>query len=253
MTLPPHISRQIREVIGRKGGFPIDEEDRSHDAIALMGTIGSIWMLRADGTLWDADADFGKPLTPLPDELRTTAVVAGVERFPWLAELLPAKPPDAVDCAGCAGRGVVVPVNSLPGGSGFFCPTCQALGWLSPSNPALNATSIRPAVSAATLGRRMRTEKNPPSAYHASLLTFLAAITLGLVATFLNNVTFATNDYTSIVLQAFAYASLALVLTALSWRRSSFTRRIVLLLFALGDLHTLMDAGGRRLPAILHW
>ena len=146
MILPVHIAQRISEAIAKgSGGFAIDDEARGHGAIALMGTIGAIWMLRPDGSLWDADEDFGEPLTPLPDELRTIALVAGVERFPWLAELLPVRPQDATDCSACAGRGVIVPVNSMPGSSGVFCPKCQALGWQSPSNPALNPTGLRPA------------------------------------------------------------------------------------------------------------
>ena len=51
LILPPHIAQRIRDVIARGGGVAIDEEARQHGAIALMGTIGSIWMLRPDGTL----------------------------------------------------------------------------------------------------------------------------------------------------------------------------------------------------------
>jgi hypothetical protein len=133
MLLPGHISERIREVIVQGGGFPIDEEACDHGAIALMGTIGTIWMLRPDGTFWEADEDFGKPLAPLPRELETTAIVAGTERFPWLKELLPARPPDAADCSFCEGRGQFVPTNALPGSKGIFCSKCQALGWLAPS------------------------------------------------------------------------------------------------------------------------
>ncbi|MCE9638423.1 MAG: hypothetical protein K8T90_22200 [Planctomycetes bacterium] len=136
MVLPAHIAQRVREAIAGGGvGFPIDDEARGHGAIALMGTIGAIWMLRPDGTFWDADADWGRPLTPLPDELRIIALVAGVRRFPWLAELLPMRPTDGTDCPVCAGIGVIVHAGSAPGSSGFFCPTCQALGWLSPVNP----------------------------------------------------------------------------------------------------------------------
>jgi len=145
MNVPIHISQRIREAIGKSGGSAIDEEAHRHDAVALMGTIGSIWMLRADGTLWDADGDFGKPLGPLPEQLRTTALVAGAQRFPWLAELLPSRPADALDCSVCAGRGVIVPLNAMPGSLGIFCPNCEALGWVSPSNWALNPTGLGPA------------------------------------------------------------------------------------------------------------
>lgn len=51
LTLPPHIARRIRDVVAGSGNFAIDEEARGHGAIALMGTIGTIWMLRPDGTL----------------------------------------------------------------------------------------------------------------------------------------------------------------------------------------------------------
>ncbi len=132
MLLPNHIRDRIREVLVQGGGFLIDEEARGHGAIALMGTIGAIWMLRPDGTFWDADADFGKPLTPLPPELEITAIVAGVQRFPWLKELLPAEPPGTLDCSFCGGHGQLAPKNARPGSAGVFCPKCQALGWLAP-------------------------------------------------------------------------------------------------------------------------
>jgi hypothetical protein len=131
MILPAHISARIREVIAQGGGTPIDDEARGHGAIALMGTIGAIWMLRPDGTLWDADADFGKPLTPLTEEFHTTAIVYGVERFPWLAELLPPRPPGAQDCTACVGRGFFVTGTSSPAfPSKILCQTCRAMGYV---------------------------------------------------------------------------------------------------------------------------
>ena len=130
MILPAHISERIREAVAGGGlGTSIDEEARGHGAIALMGTIGSIWMLRPDGTLWDVDADWGKPLTPLSEECRIMAVVWGAERFPWLAELLPSRPSNAPDCSDCKGSGHVGDLSVL-------CPQCEGLGW-TPSNPPL--------------------------------------------------------------------------------------------------------------------
>ena len=127
MNLPAHIAERIRETIASGGlGFAIDEEARGHGAIALMGTLGMIWMLRPDGTFWDADADWGKPLTPLGDERHVKAIVYGVERFPWLAELLPGRQPDAPDCATCRGRGKVAVKNSS---DSILCPHCEGLGW----------------------------------------------------------------------------------------------------------------------------
>ncbi len=130
MELPTHISDRIREIVNEATncGATIDEEARTHGAVALLGTIGSIWLLRPDGTLWDVDADTGKPLMPLPPEQRTMAIVAGTERYPWLAELLPKRPSDAKACSNCRGQGVMRPPGETTGG--IFCSTCDALGWV---------------------------------------------------------------------------------------------------------------------------
>jgi hypothetical protein len=50
--------------------------------------------------------------------------VAGVQRYPWLAELLPAKPATAVSCTTCHGQGQIA--------QGAFCYSCNALGWRTP-------------------------------------------------------------------------------------------------------------------------
>jgi len=68
-----------------------------------------------------------------------------------------------------------------------------------------------------------------------------------------NNITFATNDYRSIVIQAVASAGGALVTTFVIWHRVAVTARVMLVLCALANLWTLVDAGGRRLPAVLGW
>ena len=130
MTLPPHIADRIRTTVLEGRGRGIDEEARGHGAIALMGTLGSTWLLRPDGSLWDVDADFEKPLTPLPDELRITALVAGSQRYPWLAELLPQRPDAARDCRKCGGRGMITPAGAPHSAQGIFCSDCSALGWV---------------------------------------------------------------------------------------------------------------------------
>ena len=131
VKLPPHIANRIRKMVeaSSKEGFHADHEAARHGGIALMGTIGSLWLLRPDGTIWDVDDDWGKPLAPLPEQLHTTALAAGVERHPWLSELLPERPDGAVDCSTCRGKGKLFPKNAVVGGSGIFCPDCSALGW----------------------------------------------------------------------------------------------------------------------------
>ena len=115
--------------------YHIDAEGRRHGAIALMGSIGSTWLLRPDGTFWDVDFDFGKPLTPLESKFHVTAPVAGAKRYPWLAELLPPRPSDGRDCPVCSGQGVVRPPNAT-GGNGILCPNCSALGWVAGATAA---------------------------------------------------------------------------------------------------------------------
>jgi hypothetical protein len=92
-----------------------------------MGTIGAIWILRLDGTLWDVDDDSGRPLRPLLPEWHFAALACGAERFPWLAPLVPPRPAGAVTCTSCGGCGKI----GLQGdrGSGFFCPECYMRGW----------------------------------------------------------------------------------------------------------------------------
>jgi hypothetical protein len=69
----------------------------------------------------------------------------------------------------------------------------------------------------------------------------------------LNNITFATNDYRSIVIQAVGVAAAALLTTFLIWRRVPAAGRVMLVLCTLANLWTLVDAGGRRLPAVMGW
>ena len=132
MTIPDHVAARIERTIA---GFPttglhVDHQAARYGAIALVGSIGTLWMLRPDGTFWDVDDDLGKPLTPLPAEEQLMALVYGVERYPWLAELLPVRPPSAPSCGACSGVGSILLTNVLPSGSRALCTSCQGLGWV---------------------------------------------------------------------------------------------------------------------------
>lgn len=126
MLIPPHIAQLIREVLARGGPFPMDAEAQGHDAIALVGDIGGVMMLRDDGTFWESDADSGKPLTPLPEEHQILVLVYGTKRFPWLAELLPKRPLNSADCVSCSGDGMLYPIGNV---KGYCCHNCNGLGW----------------------------------------------------------------------------------------------------------------------------
>ena len=83
------------------------------------------------------------------------------------------------------------------------------------------------------------------------MLYFAAAFLMTLWAAMLNTVTFATNDYTRIGLEAIACAAGATVLLVLAWPRMGWPGRLGVGLLAAINVWTLLDAGGRRLPAIL--
>ena len=124
VVLPAFVVSKILRALSGEGSlsFAIDDEAREHGAIALMGTIGCIWGLRPDGTLWQFDADVQLPLSPLPPELTFLALIAGSQRYAWLAPLVPARPDVAIDCPVCPGpKNPMLPV---------FCAICSGLGWV---------------------------------------------------------------------------------------------------------------------------
>ena len=136
MDLPPHIAERIRELVAAtstKGGH-VDNEAARYGGIPLLGTIGSIWLLRPDGTVWDVDDDTGKVLQPVPETRHVLALVYGVERHRWLAELIPPRPESANECTTCKGRGridVVPPsrLAHLKADNYICCHACNGLGW----------------------------------------------------------------------------------------------------------------------------
>lgn len=128
MNISPAVSRQIEDAINRLAPEPlghINFEGLRYNALPLFGTIGEVWLLRADGSLWRADSDMGLALEPLPEDLHTIALVAGTERYAWLRDLLPSRPAEAIDCTVCHGLGRRGIDNA------FFCQPCGALGWRS--------------------------------------------------------------------------------------------------------------------------
>lgn len=135
-----HLSERIAATISGKGRltFAIDDEAALHGCIALYGSIGLIVGLRPDGSLWQFDADVDLPLSPLPRDQQLAAVVLGVRRYAWLAELLPERATEALDCSICESRGVLASTETLgvyrsgsdKGASGIICPHCGGLGWL---------------------------------------------------------------------------------------------------------------------------
>jgi hypothetical protein len=136
VILPRHIVERIHATILElkpSSPFHVDGEAQRYGGIALMGTIGATWILRPDGTFLDVDSDSGKPAQPLDAAFHTTALVAGTERYQWLAELLPQRPFGARDCSCCLGRGRLYLTDQQASSEGVFCPECSALGWTASS------------------------------------------------------------------------------------------------------------------------
>lgn len=123
ILLPPAIAARIERCVLGEDGFDlgIDQEARTHGAIALMGTIGMIWGLRPDGSFWMFDQDFEVTLEPLPANCEMQALVWGARRFPWLSALLPVRLPQTPDCTSCNGTGFL--------SATWMCPRCDGLGW----------------------------------------------------------------------------------------------------------------------------
>lgn len=82
---------------------------------------------------------------------------------------------------------------------------------------------------------------------------FWTALCLTAWALFANNVSLASGDYRGMVLSAVGFSVSALALIGIGWSRMSFTLRALSLVIALAACWTLIDGGGRRLPAIFGW
>jgi hypothetical protein len=128
--LPQHIAERIRSIVASTptDSGHIDSEAAKYGGVALMGTIGAVWLLRPDGTLWEVDDDFGRPLAPLPREWHHAAMVYGATRYQWLAELIPPRPADALTCSACKGHSWI-PSAACTDPNGLLCPECRGRGW----------------------------------------------------------------------------------------------------------------------------
>jgi hypothetical protein len=138
MKLSPELSRRVGDAVrdlNEARGTP-DRVGIEQGAIPLYADLGGAVLLSEDGTLlelkWDQDSErYPHEIqgSSLNGRLPLTAVlVAGVERYPWLAALLPARPPNAIECTTCAGAGRLHSSNVVVD-RGLLCGDCGALGW----------------------------------------------------------------------------------------------------------------------------
>lgn len=130
MHLPREITEWISaavEVLSPNRGLP-DRVGREHSAIPLLADLGGAILLRADGVFLELEWDQETELQPreASEPASTVPLVAGTERYPWLAALLPVRPADARPCSACRGTGSI-PTNIT---GSVFCGHCGALGWI---------------------------------------------------------------------------------------------------------------------------
>jgi len=105
---------------------------RQLDALYLFATIGMEAVLKSDGTVLVAvDEDWDQPDRPAPlfrpatEQERTASLVIAQKRIPELAQLLPPRPADAIECDKCRGSGYII--------QQVVCGNCGGMGWIAPA------------------------------------------------------------------------------------------------------------------------
>jgi hypothetical protein len=97
--------------------------------LPLMLDFGGFCGIKADGTFvevaWDSPDEPREVTSP---RIRDTALKIGSERYPFLAELLPVRPPNARRCPQCGGSGIH-PLALAADGANIVC-WCGGLGWI---------------------------------------------------------------------------------------------------------------------------
>jgi len=123
MGIPDHIVAEIRArlIEQRQRGYPEGAD------LHVAGSIGYDAYIDASGFAYLETYDIGSEEPPVRHSVpgaQIVALVLGSKHMPALAELLPARPPEAADCQRCQGRGSrkFGPVN-------IICLKCVGLGW----------------------------------------------------------------------------------------------------------------------------
>jgi hypothetical protein len=94
-----------------------------HQALPVYSDMGGTLFLTSALDVLTLDHNGGAaPKPETSEKWRLIAVVSGAERYPELQCLIPARPPDALQCSACAGTGRLALSNAR-------CGECCGLGW----------------------------------------------------------------------------------------------------------------------------
>lgn len=107
-----------------------------HNVLPLLADWNGFFGLRSNGDVLVFLYDDGVMVSKLETDtrIRRVALAQGAKRYAWLAELIPPRPSDAVDCSVCGGTGQIQVPGILPGA--LVC-CCGGLGWLAVEEQAL--------------------------------------------------------------------------------------------------------------------
>jgi hypothetical protein len=134
MSLPVHVSALIERLIEecvRNPADPLREIARAHRALPVYADMDGSLFLKPNGEVWFQGSEGALALEESPHRC-LVARLAAAERFPELAELVPVRPAEAVDCPDCEGRGRVL--NDL-----VRCGVCYGLGWSNDAHALISA------------------------------------------------------------------------------------------------------------------
>lgn len=127
-TLPAHLSALIETRIEEYLRGPADAIHvfaRGHRALPVYADMERLLLLRSDGEVL-SKANANAECSPVAEQSAYWCLIArltAAEKFPELAELVPARPQSAIDCKDCEGRGKVL--NDM-----VRCEVCHGLGWV---------------------------------------------------------------------------------------------------------------------------
>ena len=136
VELTPDESQFVRHLINN---FAVENQDSNlrwqipyvtqHQAIPLYYGWFETTALTATGeiVMWNAEGEYDGLRKPNDPHIVMCSRMEGLQRYPQLKSLRPARPDDAVTCSSCKGTGRI----SLPNGSELFC-RCDGLGWHDP-------------------------------------------------------------------------------------------------------------------------